>query len=153
MRSILQQHANNSILFIAKAPISSITISVETVFNVDTMQGSSLPTRRAYQSISASDVRQICQNACTVTECLKKYNSEFIAPQCAEDGMQFTIPSIIPLFQFNALYSQYPPVVIDSLAVILVYHIYDVLKSSVLTALSINFGGYVFSIQREEIFD
>lgn len=67
--------------------------------------------------------------------------------------MQFTIPSIIPLFQFNALYSQYPPVVIDSLAVILVYHIYDVLKSSVLTALSINFGGYVFSIQREEIFD
>lgn len=103
--------------------------------------------------ITTSDVRQICQNACTVTECLKKYNSDFIAPQCAEDGMHFTILSIISLFQSNALHLQYPPVVIDSLAVILVHHIYDVLKSPVLSALSINFGDYVFSIQREEDFD
>lgn len=67
--------------------------------------------------------------------------------------MHFTIPSIMPLFQSNALHSQYPPVVIDSLVVILVHHIYDVLKSPVLSALSINFGSYVFSIQREENFD
>lgn len=102
--------------------------------------------------ITPSDVRQICQNACTVTECLKKYNSDYIAPQCSEDGMHFAIPSIIPLIQSNALHSVSPSV-IDSLAVILVHHIYDVLKSPVSSGLFISFGGYVFSIQREENFN
>lgn len=51
MCSSSRQHANNSTVFIAKTPILSITMSVESVANVDIMQGSSLPTKRKYQSM------------------------------------------------------------------------------------------------------
>lgn len=62
-----------------------------------------IPVVNTITPITTSDVRQICQNARAVTECLKKYNSDFIAPRCAEDGMHFTHP----LYYLNCLNIMY----------------------------------------------